>query len=105
MNDPVAAGLVASLGRPGGNITGVSNMAEDILLKFVELLHEALPAARRIAVMTNPNNPSHPAMLDSLRKYAVTAGFSVEPVAAASPADLDMAFAGLSQWRPDALFV
>jgi putative ABC transport system substrate-binding protein len=80
-------------------------MAEDILLKLVELLHEALPAARRIAVMTNPTNPSHPAMLDSLRKYAVTAGFSIEPVAVASPADLDMAFAGLSQWRPDALFV
>lgn len=57
--DPVAAGLVASLARPGGNLTGVSNQGADIMPKMLELLHEMAPAAARIAVLVNPENPMH----------------------------------------------
>jgi putative ABC transport system substrate-binding protein len=105
LNDPVAAGLVKSLARPGGNITGVSSMAEDILLKAIEVLREALPEVRRLAAMTNPTNPSNQPMLDVLRNQAAAAKLSVDTVSVASPADLDTAFAELSRQYPGALFV
>src|SRR5258707_14047638 len=63
LNTPVAVGLVASLARPGGNITGVSTMAEDMQLKLLEMLRETLPDARRVLVIVNPSNSSHPVML------------------------------------------
>jgi putative tryptophan/tyrosine transport system substrate-binding protein len=105
LNDPVAAGLVESLARPGGNVTGVSTMAEDVLLKLVEIMREALPEVRRLSAMINPTNPSNQAMLDVLRREAAKAGLSIATVSVASPVDLDAAFAELSRQRPGALFV
>src|SRR5262249_7353253 len=105
LNDPVAAGLVESLARPGGNVTGVSTMAEDVLLKLVEIMREALPEVRRLSAMMNPTNPSNQAMLDVLRREAAKAGLSIATVSVASPVDLDAAFAELSRQRPEALFV
>ena len=58
--DPVQLGLAASLGRPGGNITGTSTLSADLSVKQIELLKEAVPRARRIAVLWNPHNPWHP---------------------------------------------
>jgi putative ABC transport system substrate-binding protein len=66
--DPVAAGLVSSLARPGGNLTGVSNQGADIMPKMLELLHEIVPATRRVAVLVNPANPMH----DPFRKELET---------------------------------
>lgn len=57
--DPVKAGLVASLARPGGTVTGVSNQAADVMPKMLELLREMVPAAERVAVLMNPENPMH----------------------------------------------
>jgi putative tryptophan/tyrosine transport system substrate-binding protein len=105
LNDPVAAGLVESLARPGGNVTGVSTMAEDVLLKLVEIMREALPEVRRLSAMMNPTNPSNQAMLDVLRREAAKAGLSIATVSVASPVDLNAAFAELSRQRPGALFV
>jgi putative ABC transport system substrate-binding protein len=105
LNDPVAAGLVANLARPGGNITGVSTMAEDILLKLIEIMREALPEVRRLTVMTNPTNPSSQPMLDALTRQVANRGLSIATVGVASPADLDTAFAELSRQRPGALLV
>jgi putative tryptophan/tyrosine transport system substrate-binding protein len=105
LNDPVAAGLVASLAHPGGNITGVSTMAEDVLLKVMEIMREALPEVRKLAAMTNPTNPSNQPMLDVLTRQVAKAELSIATVAVASPADLDTAFAELSRQRPGALFV
>jgi len=105
LNDPVAAGLVASLARPGGNITGVSTMAEDVLLKVLEMMREALPDVRRLAAMTNPTNPSNRMMLEVLTRQAAQAELSVGAVRVATPGDLDAAFAELARERPGALFV
>src|SRR5882757_1595122 len=102
MNDPVAAGLVASLARPGGNITGVSTMAEDVLLKLIEIMREALPGVRKLTVMTNPTNPSNAPMVDTLTRYVADKELTIATVGVSSPADLDAAFTEMSQQRPGA---
>jgi putative ABC transport system substrate-binding protein len=103
MNDPVAAGLVASLAHPGGNITGVSNMSEETQTKLVEILHEMLPDLGRITAVTNPQNLSLRPMLDALGQQAAALGISVDTVEVTAPADLDPAFAALKRQRPGAL--
>jgi putative ABC transport system substrate-binding protein len=105
LNDPVAAGLIESLARPGGNITGVSTMAEDVQLKLIEIMREALPEVRELVAMTNPTNPSNQPILDLLARQGSKAGLSIDTVGVASPVDLDIAFAELSRHRPGALFV
>jgi putative ABC transport system substrate-binding protein len=99
LNAPVATGLAASLNRPGGNITGVSTMAEDVLLKLFEIMRETLPGVRRVMVMMNPTNPSHPLMLELLNGYAAKDGLSVVAVGVGAPADLDAAFPGSQDSR------
>jgi putative tryptophan/tyrosine transport system substrate-binding protein len=105
LNDPVAAGLVASLAHPGGNITGVSTMAEDLLLKLIELLRQALPGVHKIAVLTNPTNPSHRPMLDTLAHQASKDGIDIATIRVASSADLDGAFPALSREQAGALVI
>jgi putative tryptophan/tyrosine transport system substrate-binding protein len=105
LNAPVATGLVASLNRPGGSITGVSTMAEDVLLKLFEFMRETLPDVRKVTVMKNPTNPSNPLMLDLLTTQAAKDGLSLDAVNVSAPADLDAAFAELSRQSSGALFV
>jgi putative ABC transport system substrate-binding protein len=105
LNAPVATGLVASLNHPGGNITGVSTMAEDVLLKLFAFMRETLPGTRKVMVMTNPSNPSNAPMLALLTTQAAKDGFSVNAVSVSAPADLDAAFAELSRQSPGALMV
>jgi putative ABC transport system substrate-binding protein len=106
MNDPVAAGLVTSLFRPGGNITGVTNMTEEAQATLVEILREMLPAARRIAVVLNPQNDSLQPMVDSFRRRAAGFGMAAEPVVISHPNDLDAALGSApGRVRPDALLV
>jgi putative tryptophan/tyrosine transport system substrate-binding protein len=105
LNAPVATGLAASLNRPGGNITGVSTMAEDVLLKLFEIMRETLPGVRRVMVMMNPTNPSHPLMLELLNGYAAKDGLSVVAVGVGAPADLDAAFSRIAGQSPGALLM
>jgi putative tryptophan/tyrosine transport system substrate-binding protein len=105
VNDPVVAGLVSSLARPGGNITGVSNMAGDIQLKVIELARDAMPGLRTITTMVNPTNPTHGPWMDILRSQADALRISIGTVAVAAPTDLDNAFSEIAAQRPDALFV
>ena len=105
LNAPVATGLVASLARPGGNITGVATMADDVLIKLFEFMRELLPRERRIAVMKNPTNPSNPLMLDQLMAHAAKNGLVIDAVSVGAPADLDSAFAEISRRPPGALLV
>jgi putative ABC transport system substrate-binding protein len=105
LNAPVATGLVASLARPGGNITGVATMADDVLLKLFEFMRELLPDMRAVTVMKNPTNLSNPLMLDLLTAHAAKSGLRIDAVNVSAPADLDAAFAAISKQPPGALLV
>jgi putative tryptophan/tyrosine transport system substrate-binding protein len=103
LNAPIAVGLVASLAHPGGNITGVSTMAEYLVLKNVEIMREVLPEVRKITVMINPTNPSNPPLLELLTSQFANEELSIDTIGVRSPADLDAAFAELSRQNPGAL--
>src|SRR5215203_5627946 len=105
LNDPVAAGLATSLARPGGNITGMATMNEEVILKLLGLIPSVLPHTKRITAMVNPINPSNPIIVASLKKEASRLGFVVETVDVARPAALDQAFEQLRRKRPDLLIV
>ncbi|MDI1261877.1 MAG: ABC transporter substrate-binding protein [bacterium] len=105
LNAPVATGLIASLNRPGGNITGVSTMAEDVLLKLYEIMREALPAVGTAMLMMNPTNPSNLLMADLLKDQGKKDRIAILAASVSAPADLDAAFAQISRERPGALFM
>ena len=102
--DPVADGLVASLARPGGNLTGVS-IADDLTAKRLELLTELVPRARVIALLVNPNNPAAERVVRDVQEAARTKGLQLHVLKARSESEIDAAFAGLVQLHPGALVV
>jgi putative ABC transport system substrate-binding protein len=103
--DPVQSGLVPSLNRPGGNITGIHTMNVELMAKRLGLLHELLPGAVRFAVLVNPNNPFTASIVRDLQAAAVTIGRQIEVFAAGTNREIDAAFASLVQKRADALLV
>lgn len=104
-NDPVGSGLVASLARPGGNTTGLSSQGEDTMAKFVEFVREALPRAKRIALLINPSNSSNLKLGEQVRVAALKFGIETDTFEAAMPSALDATFASIARQRPDALVV
>jgi putative tryptophan/tyrosine transport system substrate-binding protein len=103
--DPVAAGLVASLGRPGGNATGITNYLTDLGAKRLDLIREVLPNATRVGMLMNPNYPDIEAQRRDVEAAARQFGQQVHLVNAGSENDFDRAFATLNQVRADALLV
>jgi putative ABC transport system substrate-binding protein len=103
--DPVALGLVSSLNRPGGNVTGVLFLSDTTLLKRLELLHELVPQAATIAFLRNPNNPSTERNTDNIQAGARTLGQQVIVLDASTADDIDQAFATIVQNRIGALVV
>ncbi len=103
--DPVQSGLVASLNRPGGNVTGFSTMSNEIGAKRLGLLHELLPGAARFAVLVNPNSPTAELQIKDAQAAASTIGRQVEILYAGTNSEIDTAFASLVQKRADALLV
>jgi putative ABC transport system substrate-binding protein len=104
--DPVEVGLVASVNRPGGNLTGVTNLNVEIGPKRLELLHELLPAATDIAVLVDPTSPTiSEAFLGSLRTAAPTFGLHLHVLHASTEREIEAAFATLQQLRATALVV
>jgi len=104
--DPVELGAVASLNRPGGNVTGVTTIATELGAKQLGLLSELLPNAKRFAVLVNPINPAlREAFIADVRAAAATLRRDVEFFSAGSIREIDSAFAALSQTRPDGLLV
>jgi putative ABC transport system substrate-binding protein len=103
--DPVQAGLVASLNRPGGNITGVSFMSVELGAKRLGLLHELLPRATRFAALVNPTNPNAQANIAQASAAASAIGAQFEILATRTNRDIDSAFATLVKNRTDALLV
>jgi putative tryptophan/tyrosine transport system substrate-binding protein len=104
--DPVKAGIVASLSRPGGNITGVNYMAVELGTKRLGLLHELVPRAARIALLVNPANPVPAEMLIKDTEAAASViGQHIDVFNAATSREIETAFAALVQNRADAIVV
>ena len=103
--DPVAIGLVASLGRPGGNVTGLSDQHADLVAKRLEILKDLVPSASHIAVLLNPANPSHALQLKGLQAAAPAVSVTVLPREVSDAAGIDRAFAALKRERVGGLIV
>jgi putative ABC transport system substrate-binding protein len=103
--DPVDAGIVASLARPGGNITGVSVNAAEISAKRVQLLQEAMPKLSRVAVLWNSSFKSMTLGFQQIERAAPTLRVTVQSIRVSSSADFDQAFAAIARDRPGGLVV
>ena len=102
--DVVGTGLVASLSRPGGNVTGLSLLAADYSAKWLELLKEALPKLHRVAVLWNPDNPSIVLEMARLQIAARTLSLELEAFSG-KPKDLELSFAAIANGGSDGLVV
>ena len=104
--DPVAAGLVASLARPGGNVTGVTNLSTELGPKRLELLRELIPTAKIIALLVNPTSPFITENISKdLQLTARTLGLQLHILNASTERDFDTVFATFAQLRADALVI
>jgi ABC-type uncharacterized transport system substrate-binding protein len=103
--DPVASGLIASLARPGGNITGVTNGGAELSGKTFELLRELVPGVKRIVVLWNPANPIHPVMFRETQVAAEAMRMQVQSIGVSDPKELDAALVTMTGERPGALLV
>jgi len=104
--DPVKLGLVASLARPGGNATGINFFAQEITAKRLGLLHELVPKAARIAVLTNPaNTATAESTLRDIPDAARAIGLQIQVLNASTSSEIEAAFATLVRDRADALYV
>ena len=103
--DPVAAGLIASLARPGGNLTGVSFLTVELMPKRLELLCELVPQARVIALLVNPNSPNAELLIRDMQEAARAKGVKLAVLKAGTEGEIDAAFASLVQQQAGALVV
>jgi ABC-type uncharacterized transport system substrate-binding protein len=103
--DPVGNGLVASLARPGGNVTGLSILAFETVGKQLELLKEIVPRFSRVAVLGNPNTQMYPLWLGEVKAAARSLGVQLQILEARGPDNLESAFAAMSRERAGALLV
>src|SRR5436190_2423972 len=104
-SDPVQIGLVSSLNRPGGNVTGINAMQTEVQEKRLALLRELVPTASRLAVLVNPNNQMTDSLIANTRAAATSIGQKLEVITAQTNGDIDVAFAALAQTRGSALLV
>ena len=105
VDDPVGSGLIASLARPGGNVTGLSRLTPELIGKNLELLKEAVPRAVRVAVLSNPRNPLHPELVRNAKLAARSLGVQLKIVEAGAPKELEGAFSTMAGERMSALLV
>jgi len=104
-SDPVAAGLIASFNRPGGNVTGVNFLAGELVTKQLGLLHELMPAASMIAMLVNPNSPAANPEMRDLERAARSLGLQHRVLTASTERGIDEVFASFGQQPVDALLV
>ena len=105
VGDPVGTGLVASLARPGGNVTGLSDLTVDMSAKRLELLKEVAPTASRVAVLWNPTHPTNPLQLRETQVAAQALGLTLQPVEVRSSDEFERAFAAMTRERASVLLV
>ena len=105
VGDPVVSGFVASLARPGGNITGLSNISVDASSKYLELLRAAVPRLSRVTVLVNPANPIHLDFLKRVQATEKTNSVTTSPVEASTASQIEAAFAAMTRERAGAVIV
>jgi putative ABC transport system substrate-binding protein len=103
--DPVAAGLVSSLAKPAGNVTGLTTMAAELEGKRLELFKQAVPTLSRVVALLNPANPYTTIAWKAVQPAAEALGLTLQPVEAWGPHDLDRVFATLKEVHPDGLII
>jgi putative tryptophan/tyrosine transport system substrate-binding protein len=103
--DPVAAGLVASLAHPGGNITGVSEIAAELSAKRLEVLKEAVPSVRNVAVLWNADDFGMTLRYQAVEAEAKRLGMLIMPLGVRAPDDFDTAFSDMTKTPPDAILM
>jgi len=101
--DPIQAGLIASLNRPGGNITGVAILSAELAAKRLDLLHELVPTATLVALLVNPTNAVSDSMTRNLQDAARSRGLQVHILRASTASEIDAAFGALVELRAGAL--
>jgi putative ABC transport system substrate-binding protein len=101
--DPVGTGLVASMARPGGNITGLTEFSTDLSGKRLQLLKEAVPGITKVAVLYNASDPAMTLRYKKLVDAAPIVGVAIQPLGVREPADFDTAFSTMTSNRPDAI--
>ena len=105
-SDPVEAGLVESLARPGGNVTGITNLSTELGGKRLELLKEAVPKLARVAVLYDPANPASAHEVKEVLPVAARAlGLTLQSWEVRAADDFERVFAALNKERPDGLYV
>jgi ABC-type uncharacterized transport system substrate-binding protein len=105
VSDPVGNGLVASLARPGGNVTGISVMSTELMPKRLELLSDLVPQVRAIALLVNPNNPQTERVMRDVLEAAQAKGLQLSVLKASTESEIDTAFAALAEQHAGALVV
>jgi len=105
ISDPVQMGFVASLNRPGGNMTGVSVLAVEVGPKLLELLHAAVPSAKAIGLLINPRNPNADAQSKNLQTAAQRLGLQLHVLNASTQGDLEPVFARVQELKVNALMI
>jgi len=103
--DPVGNGLVKTLARPGGNITGLSSLGDDIGGKHLEMLLSVAPKLSRVAVLLNPGNQSNPLVLQSIRSAALKTSAKILPLEARTAPEIETAFSAMTQGKAGAVIV
>jgi putative tryptophan/tyrosine transport system substrate-binding protein len=104
-SDPVGSGFIASLARPGGNITGLSMLSPELSGKQLELLKEVIPRLSRVAILGNSNEPANPKTLKEIELAAGELGVQVQPLDVLNPNNIETAFRAATKARADALVV
>jgi ABC-type uncharacterized transport system substrate-binding protein len=105
VGDPLRAGLVASLARPGGNVTGSTLLGPELSPKRLQILQETLPTASRVAFLWNPTNPANVLHFEDIQAGARALGVTLHSAEVRSPGEFESAFAAMMRERPDALII
>jgi putative ABC transport system substrate-binding protein len=105
IGDPVGSGLVANLAHPGGNVTGNSLMTTELSAKRLQLLKQTIPRLTRVAVLWNPDNPTHPKIIEELKAAAPSLSMELTFVPVRTPEEFDAAFSAASRAHAQALYL
>jgi putative ABC transport system substrate-binding protein len=103
--DPIGTGLIASLARPGGNVTGIASVTAELSGKCVELIRDMLPSARRVTALANGTDPFSKPFLEQIELGGKATGTAIRPIKISSNEEFETAFAAMEKDRPDAIIV